>query len=99
GLARFLAQALAHFHAVQARQHEVEHDYVVAVLGGQAVTIETIGGEIDLEATALEVLAHHFGNVAIVLHDDDQTTITRALPWVASTFSFVKAADPQVDAP
>jgi len=72
-LACLLAQALAHLHAVQARQHQVQHDHVVAVLRGQAVAVQAVGGVIDFKTTAFEELADHFGDVAVVFDDQDQT--------------------------
>ena len=72
-LARFLAQAPADLDAVQARQHQVEHDDVVGVLRREAIAVEAVGGVIHLETAALEVFAHHFRDVAVVLDDEDES--------------------------
>ena len=65
--------ALADFDTVEPGQHEVEHDNVVTVLRRQPVAVQAVGRVIDLEAAAFEELAHHFGNIAVVLDDQDQT--------------------------
>ena len=73
-LAGFLAQALAHFQAVQAREHEVEDDHVVTVLCREAITVEPVGGIVDFESPAFEVFADHFRNVAVVFDDEDEAS-------------------------
>src|SRR5690606_42083544 len=68
----FLAQALADFHPVQPRQHQVEDHDVVTVLGGQPVAVQAVGRVVDFEAAAIEVFADHLGDVPVVLDDQDQ---------------------------
>src|SRR3546814_14739244 len=65
-------KALADLDAVQPRQHQVEHDHVVGVFGREAIDVETVGGVIDLEAAAFQVLAHHLRDVAVVLDAEDE---------------------------
>jgi hypothetical protein len=84
---------LADLHAVQARQHQVQDDDVVTVLRRQPVAIEAVGGVVHLEPAALEELADHFGNVAVVLDDQDQSRrFLRCAHGIPLVFSFVKRA-------
>ena len=100
---RFLAvdaQLAADIQAIHARQHEVEHDDIVAVGHGQMQSGHAVRGVIDAVAAAFEELADHFGNPAVVLDQKDQTgllvTLFHGLPFPATTagavFTFVKDA-------
>src|SRR3546814_19238729 len=59
---------------------DLEHDHVVGVFGREAIAVETVGGVIDLEAAAFQVLAHHFRDVAVVLDDEAEATWFRCSP-------------------
>lgn len=98
GLACVVAQAATHFDAVQAWQHEIQHDHVVAVLRGKTIAVQAVLRVVDLEATAFQVLADHFGDIAVVF--DDQHEAGRFLGLthgLSSVFSFVKHAGSTVE--
>jgi len=99
GLAGVVAQAATDFDAVQTRQHQVQHDHVVTVLGRQAITVQPILGVVDFEAAPFQVLADHLGNITVVFDHQHQAggllCLTHGIP---SFFSFVKHAASPVDA-
>ena len=64
------AQAAADLEAVAARQQDVEHDHVVRELAGAPVTIETVVGDVDVEAFGEQTTPHTVGERHVVLHDE-----------------------------
>ncbi len=66
-----VAQALAHLQPVDARQHQVQHDQVVVLGGGQVQTAEAILRAVDHVALELKVVQHVGENVTVVFDDQD----------------------------
>jgi D-alanyl-D-alanine carboxypeptidase/D-alanyl-D-alanine-endopeptidase (penicillin-binding protein 4) len=67
-----LAQLAAKIQTIHAGQHQVQHDHVVAVLGGQAQAGHAVRGIVEAVAAALEELADHLGDAAVVFDQQDQ---------------------------
>jgi len=56
--------------AVEARQHQVQHDRVVLVLAGQPQTIDAVAGQIDREALRLQPDPQGPAESLLVLDDE-----------------------------
>ena len=80
------AQVLAHLEAVHARQHDVENDHVVTVLGGHPETIGTRQGNVDGEAFGFEPAAHRRRHLLLVF-DDEHTHDQRSVLFGDGTTS------------
>ncbi len=99
GLARIVAQATAHFDAIQARQHQVEHHDVIAVFRRKAVAIQAVLCIVDFKAATFQVFPDHLGDVAVVFdHQHQAGGLLRLTHVIPSNFSFVKHAGSTVDA-
>ena len=66
-----LAELVADLVAVDARQHDVEHDRVVLVLGGHPEPIGAGECDVDGEALGFEAAPHRGGNLLLVFHDQN----------------------------
>jgi len=72
-------QAAADLEAVDARQHHVEDDRVVVVLGGQVQPLVTVEGNVDRVALLLHPAPDRPGHLDLVLHDQHSQ-------WLAPPF-------------
>ena len=70
-LAEFLAQLLAQFQAVQARQSDVEDDDVVVVLGRQRQAAVAVAGGIELVALRFQEAVEVGQDIGMVFDDED----------------------------
>jgi hypothetical protein len=72
---RILAKLPRQRRAVESGHHEIEQDHARRRPTSQAVQrIETVDGEHDTTAEALEELADYLPDVRLVIHDEDATT-------------------------
>ena len=106
GLLRLLAQAPTQVQAVHAGQHEVEHDHVVAVLGGQAQAARTVAGVVHAESAVFQVFTDHAGDAAVVFDQQNEAGLLFARlhgalrrPLAGAVFTFVKYAGRAVIGP
>ena len=66
-----LAQLAQDAQAVPPRQHDVEHDHIVALAGRQLVGADAVGGEVHGVALFLEGLADEAGDLLFIFRDQN----------------------------
>jgi hypothetical protein len=71
GLLGVATQLATDVQAIDAREHQVQYDHVVAVRHGQVQSADTILSKINGIATALQEFADHFRDLAIVFDQQD----------------------------
>ena len=65
------AQAATHFEPVEARQHHVEDDGVVVVLGGEPQAVGPVEGDVDRVALLAQATFEEGRHPRLVLDDQD----------------------------
>jgi hypothetical protein len=58
--------------AVDARQHDVEHDEIGRDPGAQLDAAQAVAGDLDGEALGAQARGERLGDRRLVLHDDDR---------------------------
>ena len=65
------AQPLAEGEAIDVGQHQIQQDQVRAVLQGQGLALDAVGGALDLKTAVLQVAGHQVQHVAVVFDQQD----------------------------
>jgi hypothetical protein len=77
-----LAEPAAYLDAVHPREHEVQHDEVRALGADEVKGSQSIGGNEDSEPLVLEVTAHQFDEVRLVIdHEHTRDDIQQGGQW------------------
>ena len=70
-----ITQTPAHFHAVHFWQHQIQHDAVVVVGGGQAVGNLAVTGVIDGHVGAFQVAADGDGEILVIFDQQNVNAV------------------------